>query len=42
MQWLASHGELGTDSLFHLRMEQVLSESGRRTKHKGSQFVFFS
>lgn len=40
VQWLASHGGLGTDSLFRLQMEQVPSESGRRKKHKGSQFFF--
>lgn len=29
VQWLASRGVLCTDSLFHLQMGQVLSESGR-------------
>lgn len=40
VQWLTSHGVLGTDSLFHLRMEQVPSVSGRRKKHKESKFIF--
>lgn len=40
VQWSTSHGVLGTDSLFHQRMEQVPSESGRRKKHKEIKFIF--
>lgn len=40
VQWLTSHGVLCTDSLFHLQMEQVLLESGRRKKHKESKIIF--
>lgn len=40
VQWLISHGVLGTDSLFHLQMERVPSESGRRKKHEESKFIF--
>lgn len=37
-RWLASHVELGTDSLFHLQMEQVQSESGGRSREGGKQW----
>lgn len=40
VQWLTSHGGLGTDSLFHLQMEQVPSESARRKKNEESKFIF--
>lgn len=39
MQWLASREALGTDSLFHLQMGQVLSESGRGKNTKSICFV---
>lgn len=38
MQWLASHGELGTDSLFHLQTGQVPSGSGRKESKNTKEF----
>lgn len=40
VQWLTSHGGLGTDSLFHLQMEQGPSESARRKKAQRKKIYF--